>query len=343
MKAMFASLTYKSSLYQFFYPLIVADVHPTSLPADYGMISHVKATWQAFPLMGIFVRKPGRIKMARWFQWFDIVSPFLDAWHALLMVLAWKLMQDGTISKLEDLQRNQAAIDANIAEAKAEEAARKAAGLQKKATVRHSNSEVDALRKVTKNTPHLSAMLLYNRRLYIIILIIKAVLQPIRDRHAEEVVMLRTAKGTLHFYTSMHGGVYDQVLASVVNTMQDADFVVSLGLSEIPRPYDLKNPKISWEAFPYAEDDEIANIHGEIVLQILRHRGCAILMYSKSFAFHVCRARRQQPCASHATTAFTGVGRFCMGGRTRQKGSIGQTVFAAVVLDAIDLDSICHN
>jgi hypothetical protein len=221
--------------------------------------------------MDIFKSKLPRVKILRWFSWFDNVDKFLGFWHVVLMVLVYMLRSNGTITQMSDLRRNQQQLDEKMATAKV--AAKKAKDSGVKPTVAHGNPEVDALRSTCKNTPHLVAKILYNHRAYRIAVLCIETVAAIREAHGKHVILLRTQKGTLEYFLSMARGSYQEVLGKTFAKLVDKNTLARAQFEDVPPQHIVDGPNFSWSEFDFEDDDEVAAIFFNLIVQILRFRG----------------------------------------------------------------------
>ena len=230
-----------------------------------------------------FMSKGSNTKISRWFSWLDCVLKLLKSWHYFLLVLCFLLRSDGTIKRLDDLDRSQQNIDDGVAATRALAKA-KAIAVDVKKTVKHGNVEVDALRATCKDTRHLTAKIMSNPITFRIAQITVCVCQAVRDQHAVHTEMMHTKRGSFEFSTSMARGSYERVLSDTCGFSPSRACLLQCGL-EVPPPQDKAVANdVDWDAFPHRDDNDMAKLMLTFVLQECCLRGLTALAYTPGLA-----------------------------------------------------------
>lgn len=241
---------YKDVLFTFLYEGITRDAHRGDLPPSSGTSSDMKRVFGEFRTAKVFTNKGTKVKVMRWFSWFDAVVVLLKCWNKLLLVLCFILKVDGVIKGFECLERRQRDIAAKVVLTKALAKA-KAIATDIKKTTQHGNVEVDVLRSTCKESMHLVAKVLANCRTYRLVKIIVAWTGPIRKELSECVEMMHTRRGTREYNTTLCVGAYEDVLREVASKLTDRDVLMECGFVEPPPEYIINSVGFSWDDFDH--------------------------------------------------------------------------------------------
>ena len=268
-----ASTTHEDPLFQASYDAISLDLGSGILPEDHGTLSHENTVHNAVPRMEVFQNKGSKVKMCRWFNWFEGAKRLLSCWHVMVMILTFFLVQDGVIRTAMQLVCR-SDIEAKIlqireARAKAKAAPNTTASRQ----VRHSNVEVDALRAASKNQMHLAARIMANERVYHITVIAVELTQPLRTTHGLTVKKLHTPAGRVDFHTSHYLGTYNTELRWVVGAMSSPTLLSRCDFTEPPSAAIAALETHSWDHYPMADENELANCVVRLMRELISHRG----------------------------------------------------------------------
>ena len=109
----------KDALFLWLYEAITRDTLDGKLDRHFGFKTHLRETFDSIKSASCFTSKGHKVKIMRWFSWFDAVVIFLPVWHAFMMILIFILKLEGTIKVASDLIRNQNDIERKAAAAKA--------------------------------------------------------------------------------------------------------------------------------------------------------------------------------------------------------------------------------
>ena len=207
--------------------------------------------------------------MCRWFSWFDGAVRLLASWHSMLLVLKYYLLATNVITRAGDLQSRDDIYKKMEELAAAAKAAPKAGARR----VRHSNIEVDALRAVSKNQMHLCARIMSNRKVYQVLNLALSFTEPIRRAFGMTSKALHTQEGREEHAFSDFRGDYNRVLADVTASLKSSVLMTRLGFTEPPTAAAAAMDGHDWDMYPYAEENEVAEVGLTILRNLLSQRG----------------------------------------------------------------------
>lgn len=176
----------------------------------YGSADHFRRVRQRLESTLTNLRKGGKVKMARWFSFFDCAEALLNTWSSELLLLVWVGLRSGWFKQISDSPLMQVAPQPapdqdGLAPVKpalgAEEPSR---------SVRDSNLELAGLRRACKNTLYVAACIPGCKRTRSQVVLLLGVAKPIRVDFGAMIVMQKTVAGTQEWACSRASGAYGE-------------------------------------------------------------------------------------------------------------------------------------
>lgn len=148
------------------------------------------------------LKKGQKVKISRWFSFFDVAAELEKKWHLVLWLLVFVGIQNKWFSNVmasplgDRFQRNSGGQNgAATSSAPSEQAFSVNATGQAPPTVRHSDMLVEEMRRSAKNQLHLAASILGRRKTRDNMVMLLAIAAPSREAFGKMIVCQKTRRG----------------------------------------------------------------------------------------------------------------------------------------------------
>ncbi|CAE7773910.1 dpf-6 [Symbiodinium sp. CCMP2592] len=246
---------------------------------DYGSESHMETVFQMLCRDKELKHKGSNVKWARWASFFDAGQAFRPCWSARLCIMLFHGWRDGWWASLSDAPLGlQEGEDYGLSGLLA---LSKAAGSGSGATsrsVKHSNDQVNLLRKECKNSLEMATLVMNNevtRRMFNMLL---EVVDPVRIRMGKDMKAMQASReGTLHVLKAWNQGSVNATCREVFQKLQDRDSLDWAGM-------DLSDEAVSTES-QAAVENEFAQRMAVLAREVCATRAFAMGEYSHAPPF----------------------------------------------------------
>eukprot|EP00971_Amphidinium_carterae_P164809 3267357-Amphidinium_carterae.2 len=213
------------------YEDLCIDAHGC-LPAEFGTETHMQVVLDSLQQLSCFRAKPSKVKLCRWFSWMQAAEEFDKYCHGLPLVLLHLGMDKG-FSNIDQLSSGQSL--ARVASGATNHVQEQSLAVQpenERAVARSSDWVSDAMKdkKKNKNTITLCTKCLMNELLIEMIRLVVVITKPIKTQHHEEVIKLKTKRGSIDWTSSMASGAYNDVLRATLRVLQQPKSLSAFGM-----------------------------------------------------------------------------------------------------------------
>eukprot|EP00972_Heterocapsa_arctica_P116257 16452222-Heterocapsa_arctica.AAC.1 len=202
-------------IFQELLPYMVADSNEEHLLLDDEVVQRY---WQELP--EAWARKNDKIGMSRWFGFVKAMRSLLPIWHKRLVVVYIMCLNEGLL--LDGLPST---LDARISSG-----APGSSADEPKARTTHQPEELQALRRATKNTLELQALVMGDPQTHRAVKTILVALGPMNENHSKQNKQCRSEAETAQWLASESAGGAFQVLAQLAGTLCSAGALAEVGL-----------------------------------------------------------------------------------------------------------------
>lgn len=155
--------------------------------------------------------KGRRIKISRWFSFFDVAAELEERWHLELWLLVFlgienKWFDNAASSPLGHRFSHDGKDVSSSAAGPCEEAFSVKSIGQARATVKHSNQEIAEMRRNSKNQLHLAAKILGSSTTRDNMVMMSVVVAPVRQVFGEFTTAQKTIRGGAHWAIQLSQG-----------------------------------------------------------------------------------------------------------------------------------------
>ena len=191
--------------------------------------------------------------MCRWFSWVTAAQSLLKYWHSLLLVLVHHGLQEGHFTSQSALWDSRLKVK------------RSSQNIEKQALAK--------ARASSKNALHLCAKILSNTSLHLLTKLIVAIIEPISMQHSQDVIALKTLRGSIRWWQWMGSGGFSTVLASVLGSLHALPALQTI-------VFDIFNYSTQAGANVGAEDDALAKVMLQLCMNLVGECAIPSLYYS---------------------------------------------------------------
>ena len=268
-----AGATWECPLFRFFYEGMAEDAYDNSASV-LGTEWHLKKMFQRIPEAKLFHNKGKRVKKSRWMSVWDALEIFLPYWTIFCLVLVWTCQKYGILKAISDLPQNDSF---NAAAPNPEPECRPNDPMhQKSKEVRHSNAEIESMRKRARNTLHLVCMILCSRLKKRMAVILLLLVSPCRTYFKKMVTMCKTQSGgKMHWVSLAKGTDIIQEIHDILAVLGDPEMYRKAWFLPASRFSNSEDPEVQ-------EDKELAKLMYTATVHLIGFRllGCLNVMYS---------------------------------------------------------------
>lgn len=216
-----------------FYEGICRDSDGT-LPPDFATPDHMRRTWNELPGAACFKSKGTRVRLSRWWSWFDRAREVVLCWHIYALALVVLGIQRGWWPNVWETpfekQGGAAPIDDGVEEILGDQAG----GEDEPRSVKAIDERIAQKRQDTANTLHFACQVFANDYVRRLARMCMCVQVPARARVGEDMITAKTMAGTLELALDNGMRKYNDMLRSTVAQMCNSKVMVEVGFALEP-------------------------------------------------------------------------------------------------------------
>lgn len=186
-------------------------------------------------------RKGDKVKLGRWFAWWDAAGERLICWHQLLLFLTYygiAFNYGASLASsplcLESTQPVPTAATSSTssggASSSGQPPCREPPAMERR-SVKDSSREVDDLRKQSRNTMDLCVRILASRLSRRLAWVLYLIPLALREDTGKWIVMAKNARGTKELFMSWSAGAYATTLQFTFGVLRDTSSLALLGFA----------------------------------------------------------------------------------------------------------------
>jgi len=221
-------------------------VDELDFPSDFGSEAHQARVLERLQRNFVLRGKGDKVKLGRWFAWWDAASDKMHQLHQLLLFLTyyailaryWPSLADSPLVAQDHGGPGGGSASSGSAagEGCADAPGADANSLPQRSTVKESNKELDELRKKSKNQLELCIRILCGRRTRRLAWLLLLVPEPLRIQTGKWITMCKTAEGTCETYTCWASGGYLASLGECLACLSSPLVMKRLGFNVLADP-----------------------------------------------------------------------------------------------------------